>query len=55
MDNKKEKSKPLENEDLVAKKDFLFSYNGKIFNIKEGDKIDVPKELLQNLKTEKVI
>lgn len=40
---------------LIALKDFKFADGKKVYEIKKGDKIDVPKKFLPNLKTEKVI
>lgn len=40
---------------LKALKDFKFSFNGKTYDLKKGKVVEVPKILLANLKTEKVI
>ncbi len=49
------KVKTKKKKDLIALRDFSFSFNGKSYFIKKGDKIKVPEMFLQNLKTEKVI
>ena len=48
---KKEKSSSK----VKALKDFKFSFNGKVYDLKEGEDVEVPEMFLQNLKTEKVI
>lgn len=40
---------------LLAKKDFKFKHGKDVYEIKKGEKVDVPKMFHQNLKTEKVI
>jgi len=40
----------------IAKKDFRFQFNNKIYDIKTGDALDdIPEILFQNFKTEKII
>lgn len=40
---------------IKALRDFCFMFENKIYDLKEGEKYDVPACLLANLKTEKVI
>lgn len=40
---------------LIALKDFKFKHGKKVYEIKEGKEVNVPKIFLANLKTEKVI
>ncbi len=40
---------------LIALKDFKFKHGKKVYEIKKGEEVNVPKMFLQNLKTENVI
>ena len=39
----------------IALKDFRCFHKGKVYEIKKGEAVEVPLDLLKNLKTEKVI
>lgn len=48
----KKKSSGLKS--IKALRDFSFQFDGKIYDLKEGESYEVPAILLDNLKTEKV-
>ena len=50
-----EKPKSKKMISIMPLKDFHISHNGVDIVIKEGERIEVPKLYIQNLKTEKVI
>jgi len=50
-----EKEKLPKSKKLTALKDFRCFFDGKTYEFKKGCEVKAPKELLVNLKTEKVI
>lgn len=48
------KKEPASNK-IIPKKDFTIKQNKILIELKKGEEIEVPKEFLENLKTEKVI
>lgn len=55
-ESKKESSKNSgASKEIKPKKDFVINQNGIYIELKKGEKLEVPKRFLENLKTEKVI
>lgn len=54
-EEKQEEEKASEGRKLTALKDFKFKHGKKVYEIKKGKEVNVPKMFLPNLKTEKVI
>lgn len=55
FEDEEKKEVKIEPKKLKALRDFKFSFEGKVYDLKKGEAVEVPSKLLQNLKTEKVI
>jgi hypothetical protein len=59
MENEKQEKpsevKKSKSKNITPKRDFAFSFNGKDYDLKKGESVEIDPIFLPNLKTEKVI
>lgn len=55
MENQEQPKVESKTSEVKPLRDFTIKHNEHFIELKKGEKIDVPKKFLQNLKTEKVI